>query len=247
VKKLLMGICVFLVLGGAALGAQSLLDNEYYKQAVALQAQSDRAFEAGDYDNATIFAKQAKENFEKSDAYVQKMLGFYRANGWLERANERLTYAKAIDADVHYAEDYDRAANDVANSKVMLDAAEYTRSVYLSKDAIEALKDVAPVQAAKPPEPPPEMKETPLPATYTVRLNMQKRDCFWRIAALPFVYNDPWKWKTLYEANKAVIADPKNPDLIEPGQVFTIPSIQGEVRDGEYDPEKTYTPLEKTK
>jgi len=35
----------------------------------------------------------------------------------------------------------------------------------------------------------------------------------------------------------------KNPNLIEPGQVFTIPSLQGEVREGEYDPEKTYTPL----
>jgi hypothetical protein len=246
-RKLLIGICVFFVLGAAALGAQSLLDNEYYKQAVALQGQSDRAFETGDYDNATIFAKQAKDNFEKSDAYVQKMLGFYRANGWLERANERLTYAKAIDADVHYANDYERAASDVANSKIMLDAAEYPRSVYLSRDALEALKDVAPVQAVKPPETTPETKEAPLPATYTVRLNMQKRDCFWRIAGFPFVYNDPWKWKTLYEANKNVITDPNNPDLIDPGQVFTIPSIQGETREGDYDPEKTYTPLEKTK
>ena len=72
---------------------------------------------------------------------------------------------------------------------------------------------------------------------------MARRDCFWRIAGYPFVYNDPWKWKTLYEANKSILEDPNNADLIQPGQVFTIPSLQGEERDGEYDPEKSYTPL----
>jgi nucleoid-associated protein YgaU len=72
---------------------------------------------------------------------------------------------------------------------------------------------------------------------------MERGDCVWRIAGFPFVYNDPWKWKTLYEANKNVITDPNNPDLIDPGQVFTVPSQQGETREGEYDPEKTYTPL----
>ena len=34
------------------------------------------------------------------------------------------------------------------------------------------------------------------------------------------VYGDPQKWHAIYEANRTVI---KNPDLIYPGQVFTLP------------------------
>jgi len=54
------------------------------------------------------------------------------------------------------------------------------------------------------------------------------------------VYNDPHQWKALYEANKDVLTDPKNANLILPGQVFTIPSIAGEKREGMYDPEQSY-------
>jgi len=237
-----------LVLGAAGLSAQSLLDNEFYKAAVQQQKQSDQAYQSGDYDAATTLAQQAKENFLKSDAWVEKKMNFYRANGWLQRATERVSFAKNIlKADVNYEKEFTEATIDVANAKVMLDAEEYPRSIYLSQQAIDALKDVKAVAEVQKPEPAvvvePPAEEPPLPATYTVRLNMEKRVCFWRIAVFPFVYNDPWKWKTLYEANKNVITDPSNPDLIEPGQVFTIPSLQGEVREGEYDPEKTYTPL----
>ena len=34
------------------------------------------------------------------------------------------------------------------------------------------------------------------------------------------VYGDPQKWRVIYEANRNHI---KNPDLIYPGQVFTLP------------------------
>jgi LysM repeat protein len=171
-------------------------------------------------------------------------MNFYRANGWLQRATERLSFAKNIlQAAVNYKSAWDEASVDVANAKVMLDAEEYPRSIYLSQQALDALRDLQGVVAVKKPDPPAQAEVPPLPATYTVRLNMERGDCVWRIAGFPFVYNDPWKWKTLYEANKNVITDPNNPDLIDPGQVFTVPSQQGETREGEYDPEKTYTPL----
>lgn len=245
---ILIGACALLVLGAASLGAQSLLDNEFYKKAVQQQQQSEQAFQNGDYDTATSLAKEAKDNFQKSDAWVEKKMNFYRANGWLQRATERVSFAKNIlKADENYPKEFGEATTDVSNAKAMLDAEEYPRSIYLSQQAIDALKDVKAVAAVTPVEPPAVAEEPPLPATYTVRLNIERRDCFWRIAEFPFVYNDPWKWKTLYEANKDVIEDPNNPDLIQPGQVFTIPSLQGEVREGEYDPAKTYTPLERSK
>ena len=77
-------------------------------------------------------------------------------------------------------------------------------------------------------------RESPaLPATYTVQLSSSARDCLWRIAGYPFVYNNPWKWKVLWEANRDILIDPNNPDLIEVGQVLTIPSIAGEYREGD--------------
>jgi nucleoid-associated protein YgaU len=237
--RILVGAAALLALAAVGLNAQSLLDNEFYKKAVVQRQQSEDAYQNGDYDAAAGLAKESKANFEKSDAYVKKMMQFYRANGWLQRANERFAFAKELPAAVNFKSALEEAARDIANAKIMLDAEEYVRSVYLSQAAIEAMKDIPDMMYVGTAEP----QAAPLPGSYTVRLIMDRRDCFWRIAGYPFVYNDPHKWKILYEANKTLLTVPGNPDLIKPGQVFTIPSLQGESREGEYDPEKTYTPF----
>lgn len=45
-------------------------------------------------------------------------------------------------------------------------------------------------------------------------------ECLWRISGHEDVYGDPYRWSDIYEANQNQIADP---DLIYPGQRFTIP------------------------
>ena len=55
-----------------------------------------------------------------------------------------------------------------------------------------------------------------LPTTYKVKSG----DCLWKIAKK--YYNDGSKYTVIYNANKSKI---KKPNLIYPGQVFTIPSI----------------------
>jgi nucleoid-associated protein YgaU len=82
-----------------------------------------------------------------------------------------------------------------------------------------------------------------LPATYTVRKWDIYGDCFWNIAGRPWVYNDPHRWRTLYEANRSKLDNPNNPNIIEPGTVLDIPSIKGETRQGEWDSNRTYEPL----
>jgi nucleoid-associated protein YgaU len=82
-----------------------------------------------------------------------------------------------------------------------------------------------------------------LPAQYTVGTWATTKDCFWNIAALASVYNDPWQWRTLYNANKASLPDPNNPDLVHPGTVLVIPSIRGETRDGMYVAGRNYVSL----
>lgn len=60
-----------------------------------------------------------------------------------------------------------------------------------------------------------ELERVRFPDSYTV----VKGDCLWNIAKKDFIYNDPFKWPQIYEANKDKI---KDPDLIYPKQVFTI-------------------------
>ena len=54
------------------------------------------------------------------------------------------------------------------------------------------------------------------------------------------MYNDPFKWEILYNANKGVLDNVSNPDVIQPEIKIRIPSIDGEVREGVYDPQKEY-------
>ena len=242
-RHIVFCIAVLLCAAAAVLPAQSLLDNEYYKKAQDLRYQSEQALEEGDYDAAASLAAEAKDNLAMSDAYVEEAKRFYQANGWLNRANDRVAYAKSIAADVNFKDAYNTAASDARGARVALDAKDYERSLELSKSALAALEGIAVVQAPKRPVEPTQPAEPSWPQYYEVRLIQSRRDCFWRIAEYPFVYNDPWKWKILYEANKSLLTDPKNPDLIEPGQVFEIPSLAGEKREGTWDPEKSYPPL----
>ena len=81
---------------------------------------------------------------------------------------------------------------------------------------------------------------SPLPSQYTVRLWRTFNDTLVNIAARPWVYNDPAKWRILYNANKSRMPKPDNPNLINPGMVLDIPSIGGEFRQGMWDTNSSY-------
>jgi nucleoid-associated protein YgaU len=81
---------------------------------------------------------------------------------------------------------------------------------------------------------------SPLPASYTVRLIVDDRDCLSKIAGFPFVYGDRTKWVILYRANKETLKHPENADIILPGEILVIPSIAGETREGAWVEGKQY-------
>jgi hypothetical protein len=82
-----------------------------------------------------------------------------------------------------------------------------------------------------------------LPAQYTVRTWQSVRDCLWNIAGYSWVYGDSRKWKILYDANKSKMPESDNPDLIEPGMIIDIPSINGERRFGSWQQGLSYPAL----
>ena len=213
------GIAFLAAAAAVPLAAQSLLDNEFYHKAQALLIQSQQALDGGDYDTSATLASEARDNLAKSNDYVVTMQQFYRANGYLSMAKDRITFAKSIDADTRYKTAYDTAVTAVADAKTALDGKDYPKSIDLSKSAIAALENIARVAKTPPVETPRPTVQGPMPQYYT------------------------WKWRLLYDANKDLLADPKNPDIIEPGMRFLIPSLGSETRDGDFDPQAEYPPL----
>lgn len=57
-------------------------------------------------------------------------------------------------------------------------------------------------------------------STYTVGTWAENRDCLWNIAGNMEIYGDPFLWPKIWQANTDKV---KNPDIIHPGQVLTIP------------------------
>ena len=232
-------VALVLCAAAAALPAQSLLDNDYYFAAKDLQAQSQEALEAGEYDEAARLAAEARDYLARSDAFVADRARFYRAKGWLAVGNERLAYAKDVGAEENFKDDYIKASSDLRGAKLAMDIEEYETSVILSKSAIDALKDV---QYVSKPEPAAEGGRTFLAEVLRGAAHHEPADCFWRIAEYPFVYGDPRKWKLLYEANKGLLSDPANPDLIERGAGVRDPEPRGREARGHLGPGKEVPP-----
>ncbi|WP_455383679.1 LysM peptidoglycan-binding domain-containing protein [Salinispira pacifica] len=246
VRILLMAGLLIGLFAAAPVFAQNLLDNDAYKKAVQLRQEAQQALDAGNYDQAQQLSKQAEEYAKQAIDMAKQMELAYRATNWLERARERITYGKSIEASKYYPAKWTSAEQHFADAQKGYDNKQFANSITESQTVVELLKDIRPATVAstnpKPqpqPQPPAQTKSEPvLPEYYTVRLIPDRRDCFWRIAGYPFVYGNPLKWPLLYNANKQILQDPNNPDLIQPGMVFKIPSLNGEKRQGTYQPDK---------
>jgi len=208
---------------------KGLLNNEHYRESLKLKRLALESFDYGDYDASAQYAADAAAAAERSDEYVALRLKILEVDAALAKAKERIDWAASVGAARNFSKDY-AAASDAYQRAVDARAAEdYDLALKLAKDAVSSLAAVRAV--------------TPLPAKYKVRPWSETRDCFWNISAYPWVYGDPTKWKVLYEANKAKLPRPENPDLLRVGTILTIPSLKGEVREGTWEKGKTYTPF----
>ena len=239
-------IILFLITVLAALAAgslaygQNLRENEYYKKAVELQRKAEDANALGDYDKAYEYSEEAKKYTQMAaDLFAELVLKF-RANSVLQQAGNRLNSLKTLGVNDDDVAALDQAADDYGVAKNSFNDREYEQSIEYSNRVLAALMDMKAktYDTAAEPEPAAELAGLkPLPKYYRVRLIPDRRDCFWRIAEYDFIYGDPFKWHLLYDTNKGKLTDPGNPDLIHPGQLFEIPEIEGETREGEWEPE----------
>ncbi|HON88224.1 MAG TPA: hypothetical protein P5519_02475 [Spirochaetia bacterium] len=223
--KRIIFISIFTLLA-CLLVAQDIYHNEYFVKSQELLTQAQEAFDNGDYDMAADLAAQAQEYAKMSDLYVAKMLAKRAADEALLRAEERIVYADSIEASRWYPAEYTAAQTSMETAKTEYAAENYLSAKQFAEAVLVSLADI------KPP--------VKFPAYYIVVERNKDTDCFWRIAALPFIYNNPLMWTVIYEANKRKLPDPNNPNLVRPGTLLVIPSIRGELREGTYDPKLTY-------
>ncbi|MDX9800404.1 MAG: hypothetical protein RBT69_03595 [Spirochaetia bacterium] len=221
-KKIII-LASILLITASSVFAQSLANNEFYKKSIEFTKLSEKALADGEYDMSADYAIKAQENAALSKKYIAEMVLAYRARTALTAAKERMELADRLNIKGRDSALYADASGFFKSANDKFSAKDYENSTADSLKVIELLKDISPAA-----------KTNVLPASYEVILNVNRRDCLWRIAEYDFVYGDPWKWKVLYEANKDTMPEPDNPSLIVPGQILKIPSIKGETRSGKY-------------
>lgn len=212
-------------------GAESWYPTELTEARSLLQLAKE-AFLSENYGGAKSRADEALTTLSRVEDPRPRIAALRReAEASIAAAEERFAWAKGIAAEKRYPTEYTAAAALLETAKTAFINEDYDYARISANDVLVRLAD---------------LKDTiPLPALFIVRELPKDTDCFWRIAALPAIYNDPFQWPRLYEANKGKLPDPKNPDLVRPGTILTIPPLRGEYREGTWTPDGRYPELVK--
>jgi len=250
-RKLIVASLIILFFGTQLLVATtadseipgSIRNNRFFIESVRFANLAEQAFEEGDYDASTKYSEEAVRYAEMSDEFVRLQLKIRATDDAIASARRRLDFANSVNAATRYPDEYSRAQVAFTEARAHRASERWDDAIEAANRVLVALANVSAETVAEVAAVPVTTADTSLPAQYTVRLWSTVRDCLWNIAGRPWVYNDPWKWKVLYEANRAKMPEKDNPDLIHPGMVLDIPAIRGEARQGMWDPAKGYLPL----
>jgi len=231
--KKVAALILTLVVASVSIFAVSYKNNTYQKLANEYTVKAQNALDAGDYQLAEEYAALAKENAELSEAFIRQMMAKNDADKKLNAADARVEYVKGIRADINFPLAYEAAQSYLVQAHSCYDSEDYSAAISSAQLVLDVLAEVREI--------------TPLPKYYIVRPWAETKDCFWNISGRPYVYNNPFLWENLYQANKEKLPQPSNPNLILPGMVMEIPSLTGEYRDGYYSPDVDYEPYSANK
>ena len=239
---LLVGIQM---LAFAAVGDEipgSIRNNRYFLESVRLTNLAEQAYEEGDYDASSRYSQEAVRYAELSDEYVRLQLKIKETDDAIAAARRRMDFAASVNAASRYPYEYSQAQAAYTEARAFRTAESWDDAIRAANRVVSALAFVS-ADAPSAETVVEKVTGNALPSQYTVRSWSSSLDCFWNIASRPWVYNDPWKWKILYDANKSRLPNPNNPDLMEPGMVLDIPSIKGEARQGAWNANQSYPSL----
>ncbi|WP_022846682.1 LysM peptidoglycan-binding domain-containing protein [Desulfurobacterium sp. TC5-1] len=158
-------------------------------------------------ENAAIQKPTEATSYEELMAQYKKALAEYNSlKAELEKEEKELAMLKAQEAELEQR--YNALSSDVEALKQEIEyrkqleakIAELKAKLAKAGNKVEMLR----------------RKFMALPKSYRV----VRGDTLWGIASKSYIYNDPWQWPLIYRANRNKI---KNPHLIFPKQVFTIP------------------------
>jgi len=229
-------------------------NNRFFIESVRLTILAQQAYDEGNYLASIQFSEEAVRFAHLSDEFVALQLKIRETDNAIAAARRELNFAASVDAATRYPYEYNTAQTAFAEARAYRAAEDWDDAIAAANRVLAALVNITglePVIIAQP-DPEPEIEPEPiaaepgqifLPAQYTVRPWAIYRDSLWDIAGRAWAFNDPWQWRRLYEANRARMPQPGNPDLITPGMILDIPSIRGETRQGMWQPGVEYPPL----
>jgi len=217
---------VFILSFSAFVFAASYTNNTYQKLADEYTKKAQVAFDAGKYEDAVAYSQKAAENAELSKAYIDMMRTRGNAETQMKIAQNRISWAEGIKADKSFPIAFTAATSAYSNAESAFKNEDFSSALTFANASIAALDGIYEV--------------TPLPEFYIVRPWAETKDCYWNISGRPYVYNNPYLWKKLYEAKKDAMENPDNPNIIKPGMKIKIPRLKGETRSGVYAPSQKY-------
>jgi len=231
----LKSIAVCLILFGTAMAQEEMTYEQYEMELAAAQqreiaAKEEIAVEQGKIEEL----KQAIADMDNQIASVIQekydILGITEQDV-IDAENEIASIRQELELLLGLMpEELEQRINDIKNLEARIAALKEKPVSYLWKirDQIIELEDLLERVKSNLPD---------KPASYTVRLIPERRDCLYRIAEYENIYSDPTQWPKIYRANKTQIDNAYNSyvrnveeskygraqDLIFPGQVLDIP------------------------
>lgn len=228
-------VCLSLIalgMGVYVFGA-SYADNTYQKLSDEYLALAEAADDAGEYAKASDYAKKAQENAELSKDFITNMTAKDNSEVAMKKAESLLRRAERGGLKESNSEAYNSASGKLTEAKTAYDEGRYEDALNLSNEVSSILIGAGVSEVP------------PLPEYYIIDTWQRVRDCLWNIAGRPYVYNDPTRWKKLYNENKNILPKPDNPDLVYPKIKIHIPNLGDEYREGVYDPNEEYETIGK--